>query len=208
MTGGNATLVWDAERCDWIGSIIDGGEAVARRAKHAMPRMLSQNRLIEVKDGITTVATYAYDYLGRRILKSVPQDASDSNSPITNTYFLYNGWNLIADYTSPIPNSTFIIHNSYTWGLDLSGSMQGAGGVGGLLAVKEASSLFYLTYDGNGNVSEYLDSTGAAVAHYQYDAFGNTTVSTGREKRRLFTPFQHKTPRCRNRPLLLRLQVL
>jgi RHS repeat-associated protein len=34
----------------------------------------------------------------------------------------------------------------------------------------------YPTYDGNGNVSEYLDSTGAAVTHFEYDAFGNTLV--------------------------------
>ena len=36
------------------------------------------------------------------------------------------------------------LKRSYTWGMDLSGSMQGAGGVGGLLAIHEAS--------GNGSV--------------------------------------------------------
>jgi len=187
MTGGNATLVWDGERCDRIGSIIDGGEAVARRAKHAMPRMLSQNRLIEVKDGTTTVATYTYDYLGRRISKTAAG---------TITRYMYDGWNVIADYTTQ--NSTLKIQNSYTWGMDLSGSMhaddrqgvqafQSAGGVGGLLAVNELSILnsqlsitsFFPTYDGNGNVSEYLDTTGTVVAHYEYDPFGNTTVATG-----------------------------
>ena len=65
--------------------------------------------------------------------------------------------------------------------MDLSGSMQGAGGVGGLLMVTEHSAQstahFYPTYDGNGNVSEYLDSTGASVAHYEYDAFGNEIVA-------------------------------
>ena len=59
--------------------------------------------------------------------------------------------------------------------------MQGAGGVGGLLMVTEHSAQstahFYPTYDGNGNVSEYLDSTGASVAHYEYDAFGNEIVA-------------------------------
>ena len=59
--------------------------------------------------------------------------------------------------------------------------MQGAGGVGGLLMVTEHSAQstahYYPTYDGNGNVSEYLDSTGASVAHYEYDAFGNEIVA-------------------------------
>jgi RHS repeat-associated protein len=36
----------------------------------------------------------------------------------------------------------------------------------------------YPTYDGNGNVSEYLDSTGQVIAHYEYDPFGNTVVNT------------------------------
>ena len=43
----------------------------------------------------------------------------------------------------------------------------------------EASTSHFPTYDGNGNISEYLDSTGAAAAHYEYDPFGRTTVSTG-----------------------------
>ncbi|MDT8391580.1 MAG: RHS repeat-associated core domain-containing protein [Lentisphaeria bacterium] len=35
------------------------------------------------------------------------------------------------------------------------------------------------SYDANGNVSEYLDATGASVAHYEYSPFGRTTVATG-----------------------------
>ena len=57
--------------------------------------------------------------------------------------------------------------------------MQGAGGVGGLLAVKQGTASYYPSFDGNGNISEYLDSTGAVQAHYEYDAFGNTIASSG-----------------------------
>jgi RHS repeat-associated protein len=60
-----------------------------------------------------------------------------------------------------------------TWGLDLSGSLQGAGGVGGLLAEKQGANTYYPTYDGNGNVSEYLEADGDVAAHYEYDPFGN-----------------------------------
>ena len=38
---------------------------------------------------------------------------------------------------------------------------------------------YFPTFDGNGNVSEYLDATGATVAHYEYDPFGKTTVAMG-----------------------------
>jgi RHS repeat-associated protein len=68
---------------------------------------------------------------------------------------------------------------SFTWGIDLSGTLQGAGGVGGLLAVTDSTGTYYPTYDGNGNISEYLNSTGAIAAHYEYDPFGKTTVATG-----------------------------
>jgi RHS repeat-associated protein len=70
--------------------------------------------------------------------------------------------------------------------MDLSGTMQGAGGVGGLLAVNDGTASYYPTFDGNGNVSEYLAvaivnnvPVVSIVAHYEYDAFGNTVVWSG-----------------------------
>jgi RHS repeat-associated protein len=66
---------------------------------------------------------------------------------------------------------------------DLSQSMQGAGGVGGLLAVTEtptsgAPATCYPLYDGNGNITEYINQSATVVAHYEYDPFGNTIVAT------------------------------
>ena len=37
---------------------------------------------------------------------------------------------------------------------------------------------YYPTYDGNGNISEYLNADGTTAAHFEYDAFGNTVVTT------------------------------
>jgi len=122
----------------------------------------AENRLIEVKNTGGTVATYAYDYQARRISKTIGS---------TITSFVYDGWNPIAEFSGTT------LSKSYTWGMDLSGSMQGAGGVGGLLAVNETSASYYPTFDGNGNVSEYVDATGTVVAHYEYDAFGQAVAS-------------------------------
>ena len=88
--------------------------------------------------------------------------------------FFYNGWNCIAEYQV----GTSTPKARYIWGLDLSGSMQGAGGVGGLLVVTNSAGSYYPTYDGNGNVSEYVNSSGASVAHFEYDAFGNVVNFT------------------------------
>ena len=69
--------------------------------------------------------------------------------------------------------------NYYTWGLDLSGTLQGAGGVGGLLAVLRNGTPYFPCYDANGNVTGYVATNGASVARREYDPFGRTTVAAG-----------------------------
>jgi RHS repeat-associated protein len=72
---------------------------------------------------------------------------------------------------------------TYTRGRDLSGSLEGAGGIGGLLALTEHSQPLYphsyYHADGNGNVTALVGTNGAVVARYAYDPFGNTTLATG-----------------------------
>jgi len=125
----------------------------------------AENRLVKATVG-TTTTSYDYDYLSRLV-------KTTTGSSIT--HYLYDGWNRIAEYsgaTSPSHVSTNL------WGLDLSGSLQGAGGVGGLLSVVAAGGTvrYYPSYDGNGNVSEYVNQLGVEVAHFEYDPFGNLTV--------------------------------
>jgi len=131
-----------------------------------------ENRLIEIKNNSGSIQKNYYDAGNRKI-------ATTANS--VTTYYIYDGFNRIAEYTGTT------LEKSYLWGMDLSGTMQGAGGVGGLLAVSEHTvvaqspvvTTFYPTYDGNGNICEYLDDTGTSKAHYEYDAFGNVTFSSG-----------------------------
>ena len=131
----------------------------------------AETRLTEAKvvDGAPLV-TYSHDAFGRRVSRT---------AGTSTTLFLYDGWNVVAEYAST--STSFEARSIHTWGLDLSGGLQGAGGVGGLLAVgripetgSPANAVWYFpTYDGNGNISEYLDLAGAPVAHYEYDPFGN-----------------------------------
>lgn len=63
----------------------------------------------------------------------------------------------------------------YVWGLDLSQSIQGAGGIGGLLASVDPSSptSYYFMYDVNGNVGQLLDANNGDIsARYEYDPYG------------------------------------
>lgn len=121
----------------------------------------AENRLIAYQSVVTV--HYTYDYLGRRIGKA---------QGTTRVETIYEGWNPIGEYHGS-GSSVPVMVKKYLWGKDLSGSIQGAGGVGGLLAVTDSSGTYYPTYDGNGNVSEYLNSSGVNVAHFEYDAFGN-----------------------------------
>jgi RHS repeat-associated protein len=67
------------------------------------------------------------------------------------------------------------------WGLDLSGSMQGAGGVGGLLAVNDwANGAHFAAYDGNGNVVAMVKAAdGTISAQYEYGPFAEPIRVTG-----------------------------
>src|SRR5437867_9724074 len=72
-----------------------------------------------------------------------------------------------------------------TRGRDLSGSLEGAGGIGGLLARTSNSDLPSATAhalyhaDGNGNVTAMVNSQQLVVAKYIYDPFGNTLSKSG-----------------------------
>ena len=57
------------------------------------------------------------------------------------------------------------------------GTMQGAGGVGGLLAVEKGGAVYLPAYDANGNVTEYVDADGVIAAHYAYLVFGKQLLT-------------------------------
>ena len=126
-----------------------------------------ENRLTTVYSNSTLIVSNAYDHLSRRVLKATPT--------ATNT-FIYDGWNLVRE---TIVNQQSTITNLYVWGKDLSRSLQGAGGVGGLLAACMAGAWYFPLYDNNGNVTAYADESGTLVAEYVYDAFGRTIAQSG-----------------------------
>jgi RHS repeat-associated protein len=122
----------------------------------------AENRLVAVSNA-TTFVEYAYDYMGRVVSRAMNG---------VETTFLWDGWNMISEIS---PSTA----NVYVWGVDLSGTLQGAGGVGGLVTASlNGTNVFYCA-DGNGNVSDLIDDAGTVVAHYEYDPFGNHVVGTG-----------------------------
>lgn len=124
--------------------------------------------------------TFVYDYLGRRVRKTVANWNGSAYVAAVDRKFIYDGWNLIAEHNALASGTPAVAR--YAWGLDLSGTLQGGGGVGGLLAVFDVtgSATHLPHYDGNGNLLALTDAaTGALTATYEYDAFGNPQRSTG-----------------------------
>jgi len=100
----------------------------------------------------------------------------------TTERYVYDGMLVVQERSSNTPAVT------YTRGVDLSGSMDGAGGIGGLLARSHGfntgtgawSTHSAYHADGNGNVTAlYSTSTGSQVAWYRYDAFGRLLQGSG-----------------------------
>jgi RHS repeat-associated protein len=149
----------------------------------------AENRLVRVMNyGAADRAgwrrvDWAYDALGRRIRQT--------------SYVLSNGvWVVTEDlrfvsdpvwfgrHIAELNATNHAVVRSYVWALDLSETLDGAGGVGGLLWVRmasgPASGTQFVTYDSNGNVWQLVSaSTGTATARYEYGPFGEPLRTTG-----------------------------
>ena len=126
-----------------------------------------ENRLkrIETRTNAITDSAYwqridcDYDYMSRRVRKQVfTWNPSTNNYHLsTSTRCFYDGWNLIGQVDEVTGTRL-----SFLWGTDLSGSLQGAGGVGGLKAMTvhngASAGTYFYGYDGNGNVAVLVNA--------------------------------------------------
>ena len=126
------------------------------------------SRLTAAYSNGTLVVSNRYDHLGRRVQKI----AADG----THTFF-YDGWRPVVETVAKPGGATDRIE--YHWGKDLSGTLDGAAGVGGLLYVTKNGAIYVPFYDAYGNVMGYWDKQGNVVAEYAYDAFGRGVAKNG-----------------------------
>jgi RHS repeat-associated protein len=125
----------------------------------------AENRLITVTQGGASWS-YVYDYLGRRVQKS--------GTGLATTRYLYDGWNPVAEL-----DASGNLQRRFAWGLDVSGTLQGAGGVGGLLLIDTGPAQYWPVYDASHNVIALYHSGGGFAAAYEYDPFGNLQNAQG-----------------------------
>ncbi len=145
----------------------------------------AENRLTKIESRASAPTAskrrleFTYDAEWRRIQKIVyTNNGSGYVAQYTNR-FVYDGWKLLA-----VLDGGNNLLQSFVWGTDLSGSLHGVGGVGGLLAVTDYRSgtagTYFAAYDGNGNVVALVRAAdGSAAARYEYGPFGEFLRATG-----------------------------
>ena len=132
------------------------------------------DQLVQVSVPNAWQTQFARDGLGRlRVLREFTW-LNGAWSQTNETHYLYDG-NLIVQERDANNN----VMATYTRGLDLSGGLSGAGGIGGLLSRTTGANSYYYHSDGAGNITAMLDGNENVVARHLYDPFGRVLGQWG-----------------------------
>jgi len=142
------------------------------------------NRLMSVEPleatGDSSRVDFLYDYMGRRVQKVVSAWNGSAWEVARTNLFIYDGWNLAEEL---VLTNSVVVTNQYVWGLDLSGTLQGAGGIGGLLSRVRyddgGTNVLMYCFDANGNVGQLVGTNGSLAARYEYAPYGALLVEAG-----------------------------
>jgi RHS repeat-associated protein len=153
-----------------------------RHAPSAALHGLQNGEIGNVRTHVALI--WAYDYQNRRVRKIVEEYGGSSWSETLDRKFVWYNWLLLAE----LDGEDDSVVKKYTWGPDLAGqhgqpgSLESAGGIGGLLATRDEvlGKSYAHFYDANGNTGQLiLRGDGSTAAAYAYDAYGNVTAQTG-----------------------------
>jgi RHS repeat-associated protein len=111
------------------------------------------NRLVQVKDGTTTVATYGYDGLNCRVKKVVGSE--------TRVFYFNRDWQCVEEHVGSTCDVRFV------WGLRY---------VDDLVTYRNGSTDYYVIQDTNWNVVALTNTSGVVQERYTYSSFGKLNV--------------------------------
>ncbi len=152
-----ATAAYDASNqlTSWEGQTVNHDNNGNLSAEGGMAFSYNaRNQLISVTQGQTTLASFLYDGLGRRIEKVLSG---------TTTRFVYDGWNLLQEKDGGNAVIANILSGS---ALDQVFSRTPVGG-----------QPSYILTDALGSSIGLADPTGAVTTSYSYEPYGKTTES-------------------------------
>jgi len=125
------------------------------------------NHLVAVKatTGGSTLATYAYDAMGRRVVEYY------SGTSTTNHLYYSPQWQVIEERQGGTTASN--LHYQYVWGQSYTDDLV-------LRDTYSSGSLtqrMYVTTDANHDVTALVSTAGTAVERYLYDPYGAVTIT-------------------------------
>lgn len=186
------------------GQGVNGTAAVAEKVKTVFVPPINETLGYDASGNRTTDARWNRTYNTQGQITS----AWDNNSTApTQIDYIYDWQNRLVQRTKRVAgvlaSKTVILYDGlkpllemvyngkgikteqrlYTWGPDVSGSIDGAAGVGGLVGIKEtragATNVWYAINDGKGSVAALADGTGVQVASYIHGPFGEVMKVAG-----------------------------
>ena len=166
------------------GHDLDGNQTNDGRFAYtwdAENRMICAETLATLPASVPRVKVeVAYDYMSRRVREVVSTNSGGGWVATQTNLWTYDAWNPLQE---AVRTATGVTTNSWTHGLDLSGTVQGAGGIGGFLSWIRGTNAYSYCADANGNVTDLLSASAPTniAAHYEWDPYGNPLVATGVE---------------------------
>jgi len=121
-----------------------------------------ENRLTDVNDvNDSRVASYRYDYLGRRIRKT-------EYSSQKTTRYVYDGEQIVAEFDVNSVTQVQTLRRRFFYGPGIDEPI--------CMLIAANSAKFYYHYDGLGSVVAISNNSGKIVERYSYDVFGEPTI--------------------------------
>jgi RHS repeat-associated protein len=131
----------------------------------------TENELTNVQVAGRWQSAFVYDGLCRRRIERDFTWSSGTWVRTNEVHYVYDGRLILQERDAS--NNVVV---TYSRGQDLSGqtgsALNGAGGIGGLLARTDAASTNFYHADGSGNITALVDGSQTIVARYLYNPFG------------------------------------
>jgi len=173
--GLNATYAYDAagNRSSVTGS-VPGTGSYTPNAKNQYTAALAQTPAYDTKGNLTGINSWTYTYDSKNRLLGASNTSVTAgiaydyqNRPVsrtingTTTYLVYDGWSLIAEYSS-----TGTLLTKYVHGPEIDE----------ILAKIDSSGTVYYHQDGLGSTVALTNVSGSVIESCQYDVFGNPGI--------------------------------
>ena len=184
---GNSTVTSTPNTLNQLTSLTTSSSSTPTKTSNLSYDTAGNLTLAASPDGRTT---YSYDdadrlvKIERRTATGAPQGFSDfvydyaSRKAISREWNYQNGAFVKTDEKRRVFDGLDVVQERNSAN-EVTAQLVRDGNIGGILSRTTADGAAFYGYDGNGNVTLLTNGAGQDVAHYRYDAFGQTLEAVG-----------------------------